>query len=258
MPQNYQQQTNYALQPQPATNLDSLHRGVANLISAARNEFVATPWDPSIQQRLKALLDLQSILTNQQLPLDQIQLIQDQVAQLAASQRPAPPNPALAPAPIHAPAPAPIPVPIPTPQPPTIAPPILHQQPDIQALLSSNALAELLASAAKAQQPPPTPPVPQIPLQQVQLSQSQPAINPPSVAAGGDNSLIAKLRAAGMLPPGGPNSTNSVSNSSQAPFNYLRPQSVAQTPPLSSAALVPSTALKTLKEIQLTTASLKM
>jgi pre-mRNA cleavage complex 2 protein Pcf11 len=228
--------------PQSANNLASLHRDIETLITAARNEFAATPWEPAIQQRLKALLDLQTIVTNQQLPPDQMQLIQTQVAQLSSAQKLALPTPA----PIPAPAPAPLPV----------AAPPAPQQPDLQALFSSNALAGLLASAAKAQQAPVTPPVHQIQLPP-SLLPPQPFINATPGPASGGNSLIASLRAAGMLPPTSTTPTNGAVNAAPAPFGYPPLPPTLQTPPMPSVTL-PASYMKQQNDVQLTSASLKM
>ncbi|KAL9041053.1 MAG: hypothetical protein Q9214_004249, partial [Letrouitia sp. 1 TL-2023] len=76
----YQQQfqtTNY-VQPSAPQDLESLLRDIESLISKARNEFVASPYDTSVQNRLKALLDLQTILRSQQLPPDQMQAVRNQ------------------------------------------------------------------------------------------------------------------------------------------------------------------------------------
>lgn len=246
--QNYQLPPSYQAPPQQANNLDSLHRDIANLISAARGEFAATPWDPAIQQRLKALLDLQTILKSQQLPQDQIHLIQNQVAQLSSSARPA----------TVAPAPAPASAPVSAPPPTITLPPTQKQQPDLQALLSSNALAEILNSVAKAPQPSPAPPIPQIPLRQTSLPSSQPPINNISTPAGSQNSLIASLRAAGMLPPTTALPPNGVVNASQPLFQYSTPQPAIQTPPTQSVTLVPSSTIGGYNNVQLTAASLKM
>lgn len=253
--QNYQVPTSYSPAPQSASNLGSLHRDIEALITAARNEFAAAPWEPAIQQRLKALLDLQTIVLNQQLPPDQILLIQTQVAQLSNPQKLAMPAPAPAPTPAAAPAPAPAPL-MPTPM-PTLAAPSVPQQPNLQALFSSNALAGLLASAAKAQQAPATPPVHQVQLPPTQLPPSQPTITPSPIPAGGENPLIASLRAAGMLPPTPSTSINGVVNAAPAPFVYPPRSAALQTPPIPSMTLPPSF-MKKHNDVQLTSASLKM
>jgi pre-mRNA cleavage complex 2 protein Pcf11 len=241
---SYQPPPAYAAVPQSPNNLGSLHRDIEALIAAARTEFAAAPWEPAIQQRLKALLDLQTIVMNQQLPPDQIQLIQTQVAQLSNPQK------------LAIPAPAPAPPPAPAPM-PTLAGPPIPQQPNLQALFSSNALAGLLASAAKAQQPPSTPPVHQVQLPQTQLPPSQPLINPPPLPTGGENPLIASLRAAGMLPPTTTPPTNGAVSAVPGSFVYPSLPTMLQTPPISSITLPPSFPKKQ-NDVQLTSASLKM
>lgn len=216
-------------------NLDSLHRDIEDLISTAKIEFASSPYDLAIQQRLKALLDLQTILRSQQLPPDQIQLIRDQVAQLSLA-RPAPA--------------APLPPPTPSVYIPPPAPPV--QQPaDIQALLSSNKLADILANAAKAQQPP-TPNILQIPLQQPQIPPSQSPMTPTPAPSGSGISLIASLRAAGVLPP----DSNTPVNGSFVPppaFGYS-----SHPPPASQTSLARPPFQELRNDVQLTAASLKM
>lgn len=241
---NYQAPTSYNPAPQSNINLGSLHRDIEALIAAARHEFAAMPWEPAIQERLKALLDLQTIVTNQQLPPDQILLIQTQVAQLSNPQKLTLPTPA----------PAPPPAPAPT---PTLAAPPVSQQPDLQALFSSNALASLLASANKAQQTTPTPPVHQVPLPPTPLPQSQAPITPAPIPAGGENPLIASLRAAGMLPPNPNTPLSSAVNSAPAPFGYPPPPTTTQTPQIPKIPL-PLPFAKKQNDVQLTSASLKM
>lgn len=241
---NYQAPTSYTPAPQSNVNLGSLHRDIEALIAAARHEFAATPWEPAIQERLKALLDLQTIVTNQQLPPDQILLIQTQVAQLSNPQKLAMPTPA--------PAPPPAPAPI-----PTLAAPPISQQPDLQALFSSNALAGLLASANKAQQTTATPPARQVQLPPTQVSPSQAPITPAPVPASGENPLIASLRAAGMLPPNPNTPLSGAVNAVPAPFAYPPPTTTIPTPQISTIPL-PLPFMKKQNDVQLTSASLKM
>ena len=228
--------------------MDSLHRDIGNLITAARAEFAATPWELAIRQRLKALLDLQTILKNQQLPPDQIQLIQNQVAQLSASSRPA----------TVAPTPAPAPVSVSVPPPSITLPPPPKQQSDLQALLSSNALADILASATKVPQVSQTTSVPHIPFGQASVPPSQPSINATSTSAGSQSSLIASLRAAGMLPPTTTMPINGALNASQPLFQYSTPQPTIHTPPTQSINPAQPSSLERHNNVQLTSASLKM
>ncbi len=171
-------------------SVDILNSDIANLIAASKVEFAQNPYDNSIQTRLKALLDLQSILQSQKLPPDQIALIKDQVTQLSIAAKPQPP-----------PTPVPAPAPVAVSQSPA-------QQPTLASLLGGpGALAALLARAsATSQVPTPPPPQPVLPVRSPQPAYSTPqypVIPPPALppaAVTDPNSLLEKLRAAGMLP----------------------------------------------------------
>lgn len=181
----------YNQPPQEPINLASLHRDVDSLIMSVRLEFTANPLNTAVQQKLKALLDLQNILQQQRLPDAQLKQIRDQVSQLSASSaKPTPPPPAPAALPAHIPNPA-------VSTPPIGTVPAQAPQPNLQALLNPNTLAELIK--ATAQKPTPT--------QQTQ-PYTQPAVPPPSLAAAvqpptslAESPLIASLRARGLLPP---------------------------------------------------------
>ncbi|KAL1955617.1 hypothetical protein VTO42DRAFT_8350 [Malbranchea cinnamomea] len=175
--------------PQGPVDLGALQRDIDNLIASARVDFASNPLDPTIQQRLKALLDLQSILQRQKLPEDQLKLIRDQVSQLSAA--PPPQRPAST---------------IPPPSIPATAQTMLNSpaqvqtsQPNLQALLNPNTLAELIKATASSQTLTPTPPA----LQQVTQPPHAPLSAPASTATlpASENSLIASLRARGLLPP---------------------------------------------------------
>lgn len=75
-------------------DLDKLNSDIEKLIGSVRGEWALNPSDTGIQQKLKALFDLQTILKlqHQQLPPEQIRQIQEQVIQLSPA--PAPPAPA--------------------------------------------------------------------------------------------------------------------------------------------------------------------
>ena len=208
--------------------METISGKLATLIAVARIEFAGNPYDQGLQQRLKALLDLQIILHSQHLPPSQLKLISDQVTQLSTG------NPASAaalpastpmstsamssiPAPAHLSLPASVPIPPPYPtaqhasQPQRYGP----QQQTIESLLPPNALAALLASVTGSQAsippplpqpaPPPVPPqsaatlVPPAPLSH---SQPRPAStsNPPISMPGAESSILASLRAVGVLP----------------------------------------------------------
>ena len=231
-------------------DINSLHQDIERLILIAKAEFANNIHDAAVQTRLKALLDLQSILKSQQIPPDQIQLIRDQVSQLSVASRPAPPPTAFSYNPI----------------PPTIAPsphPQVSQQPQSSnigpVLPSASTLADLLASAAKNQAVPPTPPHnPVIPLQhsETQIPQSLTSTTP--LSGGSQNSLIASLRAAGMLPPIGGTPTSTLPIPACTPFSYHPTPLVTNTPPMPLANLVRPPPNEVRNDIDLTSTSLKL
>lgn len=169
----------------PDDSIDTLNSDIASLINSAKSEFAQNPYDGSIQKRLKALLDLQSIMTSQKLPHDQLALIREQVKTLSAASRPPPP-----PQPIQ----APVNVSQPAAQPPSLA----------SILGGPGALAALLAKAQNGAQ--------------AVAPSAQPIIAPPQFApapypAGAPapkaatpvpqaTSLLDQLRAAGLLGSG--------------------------------------------------------
>lgn len=140
-----------------------------------------------MQQRLKALLDLQSILQRQQLPQEQLKLIRDQVSQLAPVPKVVPqPTPSLPPV-------APTP-PVATPPTQPVSNPSIP--PNLQSLLNSNTLADLIKATSSRQRPTP-PPQPQQTFPAPQPSTAQ----APAAPVTSENPLIASLRARGLLPP---------------------------------------------------------
>jgi pre-mRNA cleavage complex 2 protein Pcf11 len=172
-------------------SLERLNSDIDKLITASKAEWAQNPYDNSIGTRLKALLDLQTILQSQQLPPDQIALIRDQVAQLSEASPLAPKTQA-------PPAPIPPPAPVAAAQPPA-------QQPSLSSILGPGALAALRARQSTTPQPPhPTQAGPQI--RSPQLPHAQPsyqqslATAPASSPVPDPNSLLERLRAAGMLP----------------------------------------------------------
>ena len=214
--------------------LDSLNKDIASLISSARTEFATNPFDQGIQQRLKALLDLQSILQTQSLPPDQLQMIRDQVAQLSSTAQssvshaaPLPPQPTLQ-----------------------------QQEPNLSSLFAPNALAELLASTANRQQPTPPPPQHALPVRPVQtpLPPAPPSATP--TATTGESSLLASLRAAGMLPPLSSTPTLPPALPASLPFAFT-PHATVLTPPV-LPTVAPRPAMAHIgHDVELTSASLK-
>ena len=248
--QQYPQQTTYAPQPQPPSNLDSLHKDINNLISTAKAEFLADVNNSNLRDKLKALLDLQSVLSNHQIAPHELEAVRRKVAELSA-----PPAPTSYPPPMLS-----------TPVPytngmnisqqtapeshshisaPPVPPPTHTHQPDIS-IINSTRLADILA---KAQQGPRT---------IVTTSSPTPYTAPPvvtlpaSTSAGEPSSLLTQLRAAGILPPEG----GTPVNGSAAPpsSQYVPPQASGHTP---TARLAPPPRIATPNDVELTSASLK-
>ena len=251
----------------PSIDIASLHRDIENLISAAKAEFASNIHDTAVQIRLKALLDLQSILTSQQLPPDQLQQIRDQVAQLSANARPVPLPTISLPA---------TPTPVYTHKPSLMnrSPyPAVFQQtqsatPPIPAVTT---LADLLASAARNNAPPPPPQAVQQPvsqpaslatLLQAHPQNSQPSTNVTPLPNENPSSLLASLRAAGILPPAGSVSAPSIPITASTPVSYPPPPSTLQPTAPTPYSQFPNPIRPPLAEmrndIQLTSASLKM
>ncbi|KAL2825429.1 hypothetical protein BDW59DRAFT_146201 [Aspergillus cavernicola] len=219
-------------------DLSYLNRDIEVLIAAARNEFANNPLDPSVQQRLKALLDLQGIMQRQQLTQEQLKLVRDQVSALA-------PKPAIQ----HS---SQIPV---TSSPAITTPPVTQpfSQP-LQQLLNPGTLAGLIKATA-AQQQQPTPP-PQI---SPMLSQLAAAGSTPQISTSApENPLIAALRAKGLLPasstPPGPSAPPS--NVATTTFPFIVPGQVRYTPPVPTPQAM--TTAETQMTVQMNTASIKI
>ena len=230
----------YPQYQQPPNQSDPIHQDVERLISAARSEFSNNVNDDSLRIRLQALLALQSALKSQTLSPQDLQAARIEVARLFEVY--GTPRPTVS---VSAPPLAPAPT--------AYAPPqqdgsqqrsaqvSAQPNPDIQSLLSSRNLADIIA---KAQQAPPTPPI----SSQVPLAQAQPAPAPstPSLTANlGD--MLASLKAKGIL-----------SGASGTPVNgsheYAPPPSAIQTPPQISAGF-PRPSL--INDVEVTSASLK-
>ncbi|KAK6609401.1 hypothetical protein H4I96_03332 [Botrytis cinerea] len=231
---SWQQSQPQVYQP-PEASVDMLNRDISNLIVSSKAEFAQSPYDSSIQTRLKALLDLQTILQTQRLPPDQIAMIKEQVAQLSAT---------------------------PTPQP--------QPQPTLNSLLGPGGLAALLARQSATPQIP-TPPPPQaavaiqspqpqlaLPLQlPFQQASSAPVLASVSKPAADPNSLLERLRAAGML-PGIPTVSSTLTQPPSA-LGSANPPSFPPSLPFISAPPVSRTPLLEIpNDVVLKPASLKM
>ncbi|KAL8773972.1 MAG: hypothetical protein Q9209_001402 [Squamulea sp. 1 TL-2023] len=249
--------TPYTYQPPPVQDLSDLHRDIENLILTTKLEFAARHWDTGLQTKLKALLDLQSIMRNQQLPANQIQAIRDQVSQLAQPQPPTTPTPAQPPLSL------PMPVPAPTPTVSTYPVPSLptSQSPaDVRSLLDSNALAEILASAARAKQHTPVPSAPSSvpPSANALAAASLPPLDRVTTPSSNATSLLANLKALGMLMPdtSTPNGTTPTAQpSSHFPQSH---QNNLNAPSMHSSNLARSPLQEVINDVELTNASLKI
>ncbi|KAH7118010.1 hypothetical protein B0J11DRAFT_537280 [Dendryphion nanum] len=83
---------NYGQFP-PSIDLESLKGELATLISATKATFALNPADVAVQTKLKALLDLETVLRTQTLPPQQLETIRNQIH--ALSPPPPPPIPIL-------------------------------------------------------------------------------------------------------------------------------------------------------------------
>lgn len=230
----------------PEASLENLQNDIARLIAVSKEELSRNLYNSGVQTRLKALLDLQQILSSQRLPPDQLAMVRDQVAQLSvAAQASSRVQPAPAPPPVVNPPPV---------VPATIAP----QQPSLSSLLgagASGALAALLArQSATPQVPTPPPPQPVLPVVQSPSLQyaPPPAIPPQSAAPPTDpGSLLEKLRAAGLLPP------MPAANGVAPPIPGMMPPTASTPVPMPNSR-PPLGRIPIPNDVQLTSASLKM
>lgn len=227
-------------------DLEALNRDLEGLVASARTDFANNPFDAVSQQRLKALLDLQSILQRQQLTQDQLKLVRGQVSALAAS---SPASAAQNPAP-NAPAPAPAAAPLAAPPVPVSTPPTQSASQPLQQLLNPGTLAELIKATAARQQP--TPP-PQIPSALPPMPQIPQASNTMQPAA--ENPLIAALRSRGLLPPASaPPSLASGTPPNAGTLPFIMPGQARATPP----AATPQASVPASSVVPMNTASMKM
>lgn len=219
------------------STVDTLNRDISDLIIASKADFAKNPWDNSIQTRLKALLDLQTILSSQKLPPDQIELIKNRVSQLSEAAhsslpKSAPSQPKSAPLqPISAPL-----QPISPPAPVTIAQPSSRHS-TLSSVLAPAAFAAFLARQSTTPQLSPSQAVAPVrsPPPSIQPALSAPAPAPTASTPLPDpSSLLEKLRAAGILQGSTP-----TARTPTLPFNALAnkvppgypPESFANTPP---------------------------
>ncbi|KAI4600519.1 hypothetical protein KJ359_000874 [Pestalotiopsis sp. 9143b] len=177
----------YGVPSQPMISVDALKDDIQNLITAFRAEFARNPGDPSIQTKLKALLDLQGILQAHNLPQEQLVAIKNQITGLAVTIRATP---------AQTPTPVPVPPPVAVAPPPAATPSV-----SIDSLLGSGALAALLArNSATPQVSTPQPPPAVVAIRSPPPQRAEP--QPPAASTTPDPmALMNMLRKAGMLPP---------------------------------------------------------
>ncbi|EHK47185.1 hypothetical protein TRIATDRAFT_217686 [Trichoderma atroviride IMI 206040] len=236
--------------PPQSHPVETLSSDIQNLIVAMRAEFSQNPHDGGAQSRLKALLDLQSVVQHSNLPPDQLELIKNKVTELAAvtiratlghssansTPIPAPVAPSMT-LPVHPPSTSVTPSPVPAAQ--SAAPVTLDS------LLGRGAMAALLSMQSGSSQhnnSTPTPPFAGVPIRSPQMNHNEPpkaAAAPPPMAAApasGASSLLDQLRAAGMLPPATPTNVPAPSQPPVAPV--LPPSLFASGLPASIASLL--------------------
>lgn len=188
--------------PRPGLSIDQVKNDIQQLIGATKAQFAQTPHDREIQTRLKALLDLQTVLQTQSLNQDQLVLVKNQVAKLAVDIRqPAAPQPAsysLQQQQQSTPVPPVVAV---APPPPSASAPPAQQAAaaaplSLDSLFGQGALATLLAGVSKPATPVPTPQP--VPVAAIRSPAPQPAAAPPPQDP---MALLAMLRQSGLLPP---------------------------------------------------------
>lgn len=181
----------------PGITVDNLPNDIQELITATKEEASQFPHDTSVQTKLRALMDLQTVVQRGGIPPDQLELIKNKVTELVSVPRRAtsaqPPSfpPGNLPYQPHAGHSTSV-TPTPTPAAQQAQAPT-----SLDSLLGQGALAALMARATSASQnSTPNPPAAAFrspPPQPEPVAQAPPAQNDPM-------SLLNKLRAAGMLP----------------------------------------------------------
>ncbi|KAG6008182.1 hypothetical protein E4U43_000195 [Claviceps pusilla] len=203
---------------------ETLSNDIQNLIVAMKAEFTQNPHDASIQNRLRALLDLQGIVQRTSLPPDQLELIKNKVTELAAVTRKAPSAQKSVLVPGYMPPPHSASVV--TPSPASFAP---EKKPQVtlDSLLGPGAMAALMARQAAASQgttsaaptPPPafttatptpttrltTPAIRSPPSSHAEAAKPPPPLPPQNPLA-----LLDQLRQAGMLRSATPTNTSTL------------------------------------------------
>lgn len=235
-----QQQPQQQQRQQQDIDLSALNRDIEALITAARSDFANSPLDPSIQQRLKALLDLQGILQRQELTQEQLKLVRDQVSALAPKSSIAVPSTVSSAIPVVSAPPMPI-------------PPVQTISQPLQQLLNTGTLAELIKTTAACQQPTPPPRVQSI------MPQAPSSATPqPTVTSNPENPLIAALRARGLLPPASapPATSTTPTSNLTSVFPFIVPGQVRYPPPVPTPQAADTSNVQI--NVQINTASIKI
>ena len=195
-------------QQQPRNDVETIKRDLVGVISQTQKDFSSDPSSPKIQQKLKALLELQQVLNSQQLPPQALQAVAAQIAQLAVPATPhSIPTPPVSSTPQWQPpaqAPQfPFQPPPPFAQPPSAPPPFMQQPPPMPAFNPQQlgSLAALFQNNQKPSTPQIREAVPsleQAPHAQLHSIQHQSAAaSTPQFG----NDLIASLTKAGLMKP---------------------------------------------------------
>ena len=246
----YQQPSQLQSSYQPVPNVFSLLQDIEILVITTKDQFARNPYDQPLQTRLKALLDLQTVLKTQQVPPQMLQAARDQITIIQNAPIPSQqPTPQVAPVVATHPLVQPQYQAMPTAPPPAPTP----------VLPSATSLSDLLASVAKSKQTPVTvAPNPTVPIpQQLPNDIQAPSIATSTVAVA-ENPLIASLRAAGILPPAGSTPVNGSPVPPQTQSSYISRPPQINTPPLQLANLIRPPLQEIRNDVGLTSASLKL
>ncbi|KAI1766588.1 hypothetical protein GGR53DRAFT_464262 [Hypoxylon sp. FL1150] len=213
--------------PQAGISIDALKDDIHRLIGASQAQIAHSPHDPSIQTRLKALMDLQTILQTQNLPQDQLVLVKNRIAELAVNIRATPAQP---------------PISTPTPQAPSVAvapPPPAVPKVSLDSLFGAGALATLMArnsATPKASAPHPPPPAAHVAVPNPPPHRAEPrkpaAAQPLPVPTSDPMALLNMLRKAGMLASVPPANTSAAAPHSTPFIPFPIPANVPGMVPL--------------------------
>ncbi|KAJ4417274.1 mRNA 3' end processing factor [Neurospora sp. IMI 360204] len=247
--------------PHQGISIERLRDDIQQLIVAERAEFARDPLDVGKQTRLKALLDLQTLIQRPDVPQEQLMLVKEKITELSVNMRSASAASAAAGvAPVAAPHHYPVPYTA-TPTPPVIAGPVPPQVPgarppsapavaglgagaggalSIDSLFGQGALAALLAGATRKSATP-TPSQTGTPQPPIATPIPPPAVPPvagapvpvPAAAAGSLAALSPALAA--VL-----RSQTPTMATAAAPPPLEAPKPAASAPPTVPAAALPA------------------